>query len=176
MYVLTTKKSALSYRSIFEYIEQNLYHLEPSEIITDFEAGLRNALNTVYPNTVLRGCWFHYCAAIRKKNNELGLRTLIRSNSDAKFVEKSIMSLPLLSPKDILVGFEYIKNSVQGELLEHLKPLLSYVDSYWLKKQVKRLISIEYPCSIHVNMFVCIMLIMVIFYLCFPRIQKTQFQ
>lgn len=142
MYVLTTRKSESSYKSIFKYIEKNVYHLDPIEIITDFETGLRNALNAVYPNTVLRGCWFHYCKAIRQKNNELGLRTLIRNNPNARFVEKSIMSLPLLPSKDILIGFEYIKNSVHGELSKHLEPFLSYFKNYWLKIQVNKVISI----------------------------------
>lgn len=136
--MLTTKKSALSYRSIFNFIEHNVFQLKPKEIITDFEAGLRKALNEVYPNALLRGCWFHFCLNITKKCNELGLRSLIRKNPEAKFHEKAIMNLPLLPSDDTLYGFGHIKTLVrESDLSNQLEPLLSYVENYWLRKQVQ---------------------------------------
>lgn len=136
--MLTTRKSALSYRSIFNFIEQNVFQLKPKEIITDFETGLRNALNEVYPKTVLRGCWFHFCLNITKKCNELGLRSLIRKNHEAKFYEKAIKNLPLLPSDNILYGFDHIKTLVrESDLSNQLKPFLRYVESYWLRKQVQ---------------------------------------
>lgn len=135
--MLTTKKSALSYRSIFNFIE-NVFQLKPKEIMTDFETGLRKALNEVYPKALLRGCWFHFCLNIAKKCNELGLRSLIRRNHEAKFYEKTIKNLPLLPSDDILNGFDHIKKLVQeSDFSIQLESLLSYVESYWFQKQVQ---------------------------------------
>lgn len=35
-------------------------HLQVLSITTDFEVGLRNVLRGLYPNAVLKGCYFHY--------------------------------------------------------------------------------------------------------------------
>jgi len=38
----------------------------PETVVVDFEAALFNAVETVFPGVVLRGCYFHYMAAIKK--------------------------------------------------------------------------------------------------------------
>lgn len=45
------------YENIFDYIEKKIVHLRPKSIHTDYEAGLRAALRTVYGNAQLIGCW-----------------------------------------------------------------------------------------------------------------------
>lgn len=91
-----TKKTTECYMAIFNLIEKSVFKLEPSGIMTDFEAGLRSALRTCYPKAILRGCWYHYCAAVRKKMFKIGLHRELETNADARMLKQLVMSLPLL--------------------------------------------------------------------------------
>lgn len=66
-YVLMTNKTAECYTAVFNFIKNNIFDLKPAIIMTDWETGLRCAIRTCFPNSTLKGCWYHYCAALRKK-------------------------------------------------------------------------------------------------------------
>lgn len=57
-----SNKTANLYRKVFQYIEINVFELRPSRFMTDFEAGLRKAINECYPGVPL-----HFCAVVRRK-------------------------------------------------------------------------------------------------------------
>lgn len=139
-----TNKSANCYKEVFKYIETKLFKLEPVEIMTDFEAGLRNAIRTVYPKTTIRGCWFHYCSAIHKKCLQLGLHSLLETNPDAKLIRKEIMSLPLLPPPDIENGYKHIKNMAKEyDISSDFRKFFEYFEDYWLKQNKKNSLSVS---------------------------------
>lgn len=52
-----------SYVAVFETLK-NEFALSPSAVMSDYEASLRAAIKEVYPNTDLKGCWFHYAQVI----------------------------------------------------------------------------------------------------------------
>lgn len=37
---------------------------DPQSVLCDYETGLHNAIQTVWPSTTLRGCYFHYKQAL----------------------------------------------------------------------------------------------------------------
>lgn len=128
-----TKKTAECYTAVFQYIESNVFHLEPSEIMTDFETGLRKSIKHVYPDTNLRGCWFHYCKALRHKSQQLGLRPMLNSSPEAKVILKEIMSLPLLPADKILQGYLHVKKITEEYgISEDFENFFSYFESFWL--------------------------------------------
>lgn len=50
-------KKQQCYEAIFRYIETKIIEINPKSFHTDYEAGLRAALRTVYSNVQLKGCW-----------------------------------------------------------------------------------------------------------------------
>lgn len=133
-YCLTTRKTAKSYIALFEFIQKKLMLLIPAEIMTDFEEGLRLACKKTFKDFILRGCWFHFCSALRKRCNKLGMKKFVQLNPVAKFVLKALMSLPLLPAHQIVEGYESIKNFASKLNLLRFPELLQYFESYWLKK------------------------------------------
>lgn len=130
-----SNKTYACYNAVFKYIEKEIFHLEAAEFMTDFEGGLRKALAKVYPNTQIRGCWFHYCKAIRKKSRALGLESLQKKNVNASMISKELMSLPLLPSEKFTEGFEQIKRlTEEHELVNEYKGLFEYFENYWLKQ------------------------------------------
>lgn len=129
-----TRVSTDCYAAVFEYIESRLFKLEPSEFLTDFEMALRNAIRNRYPEAVLRGCWFHFCQALRRKSIRLGLHRLIKSDRDAKGAHRQLMCLPLLPNDNIIPGFDALMNEAKHlGIYRRMKDYFRYVRDYWLK-------------------------------------------
>lgn len=131
-----SKKSTDAYTAVFNYIEQK-FNLQPTSIITDFEAALRKSINICYPGADLRGCWFHYTRAIKKKILQLGLHSLVNSNPEARLIYNQILSLPLLPPEQFYEGYKFIKDKAkQFEFYQQLEPFFEYYESYWINQVV----------------------------------------
>ena len=70
VHILMTHKSRYSYETIFKSINQILeemninFSFNKSHIMTDFENTLRKAIITIYPDSFLEGCFFHYVKAL----------------------------------------------------------------------------------------------------------------
>lgn len=137
-FVLMDSKKTESYISVFKYIEENVFHLQPNQFITDWESGLRAALSTVYPNVPLKGCWYHYCSAVRRKARSLGMTDLLKSNTKAYLTYKRILCIPLLPADSIITGFSEIKATARKErLFGKFAELFKYFEDYWLNVNEK---------------------------------------
>lgn len=132
IYVLTTNRSSACYSAVFKYIEKYIFKLEPDEIITDFEGGLRNSINGCYTNAVLRGCWYHYCVKVRERFAKLRLKSLLKEDQNARFNKMALMHLPLLPVEKFHEDYAYIKSFTKSSgLSNELKRVFEYYD-YWL--------------------------------------------
>lgn len=128
-----TSKSADCYTAVFNYIKKNVFDLKPAIIMTDWEAGLRSANRTCFPTCILKGCWYHYCTALRKKVLRLGLYDELKSNANSRLIKKMMMSLPLLPPELFEEGYAHVKNFAhEHKLREKFKCFFAYYDRYWI--------------------------------------------
>lgn len=123
-----------AYAHVFQFIEENVFKLQPAEFITDFEAGMRKAINERWEGITLRGCWYHYSAALRKKMLKLGLSKLFEDSDDAKSIKKMMMSLPLLPSEKFTEGYNYVQQKAREfGLYEKFKTFFEYF-VYWLNQ------------------------------------------
>lgn len=56
VYCLMSRKTAACYTAVFKFIEKKLFQLDPKEMMTDFESGMRSAIRKYWPKVTLRGC------------------------------------------------------------------------------------------------------------------------
>lgn len=132
-----TRKTSVAYMAVFKFIEEKLFKLQPAEFMTDYEDGMRLAIRKRWGTVVIRGCWFHYCRAIWKKTRKLGMTKVLKQNSNAKVVLKSLMALALLPADRIEEGFRVIKTFANRKRLsQKLQKLFIYFEGYWLNSQV----------------------------------------
>lgn len=128
-----SNRSTEIYTAVFSYIQHKIFHLQPTQIMTDFEAALRKSIKECYPTAELKGCWFHYERALHNKALELGLHELLKTNPDARFILKELMCLPLLPTEYFREAYEsIIKKAIEYEISTRLEPLFKYFDSYWI--------------------------------------------
>lgn len=107
--------------------------LQPAEFMADFEAGLRKAINDYYPDALLRGCWYHYCAAIRRRLMTLQMYRIITEDEEGATIYRMMLCLPLLPPQYIYDGFKVVKSVARdNHLHKEFKKFFDYFEDFWM--------------------------------------------
>lgn len=137
-FVIMTRKTTECYSHVFRFIEEKaFFKLEPTEIITDFELGMRKAIRECYPAATLHGCWYHYNAALRKKMLQNGLHRLMEENPEAQMIKKMMMALPLLPSKHFEAGYSFIKQFADvANLFKQFEGFFAYFDDFWVNQVI----------------------------------------
>ena len=60
-FVLMKSKRNEMYVAGFTMMKTIMRGLNPQFIMSDYEASIHTAVETVFPMAEHRGCWFHYC-------------------------------------------------------------------------------------------------------------------
>lgn len=140
MYILMTKKSRAAYKHMFQFIDTNIFKFQASVWHTDYEAALRKALEFVFPNTSLKGCWFHYCQALRRNSGKIkNFGKLIKSNEECSKWYRTFLSLALVNPKQIEEMFLILKNNALEFSKKHrecLNIFIKYFEKQWMTKVI----------------------------------------
>ncbi|XP_031626897.1 uncharacterized protein LOC116343127 [Contarinia nasturtii] len=111
--------------------------------MTDYEDGMRLAIKKKWPKVTIRGCWFHMCRAVRRRCGNIGLFKLIKSNANARIIQNSLMSLPLLPADKIKEGYNSVKAFARKKkLFKRFNALFVYFEGYWLKQNERNTISV----------------------------------
>lgn len=127
-----TGKSQDLYERVFMYIEQ-IFKLQPTRFMTDFESGMRAAIKKCYPEAKLHGCWYHFCAALRRRLCSLQLLRVIANSEQARRIYRKMLSLPLLPEEHIESGYLLIKEEARQNKLHRLfKVFFDYFERFWL--------------------------------------------
>ncbi|CAF1547332.1 unnamed protein product [Didymodactylos carnosus] len=80
------------------YAAQKNIVLSLSSILIDFEKAAINAINDVFPQTLLKGCHFHYAQNVWNRVKKYGLVKSAKQENIRRQIA-NIISLPLV-PKD----------------------------------------------------------------------------
>ena len=59
-YILMTRKTIEAYHSAFNFLKEEI-PLNPSALMSDFEAAIQSSCEIVFPGIQVHGCLFHYC-------------------------------------------------------------------------------------------------------------------
>lgn len=128
-----TRRTTEIYADVFRFIEKRIFKLNPAEFITDFEAAMRKAIRRRYGKVVLRGCWYHYSAAIRKKMVKLGLLGLLKHNHRARSIKVMMQGLPLLPQEHFMQGYNHVKYlACRWNLFAKFKKFFHYFEQFWV--------------------------------------------
>jgi hypothetical protein len=61
---------------------QNNFFLTPQLVLMDFETAARNALKAVFPQLILKACFFHFTQCIWRKTQACGLAGQYRQDDN----------------------------------------------------------------------------------------------
>lgn len=126
-------KSETIYTHALQFIKVNLIDLKPTSFQSDFESALRNGVKNVYPNVIMKPCWFHYTQALRRYAYKIpNFKRYLNHNATAKRHFDKFFFLPLLKPADIVSAFEILKQKALSS--DIFKPFLIYFQKQWITK------------------------------------------
>lgn len=129
-----TDKRTDSYEMIFKYIEDNIFKFQAALFMADFEAGLRKAIMRYFPGVSIRGCWYHYSAAIRRRLMNLHMHRVITDDPVGWMIWRMFLSIPLLPQERILDGFNFIKKVArENHIFQEFKKFFRYFNDFWIK-------------------------------------------
>jgi MULE transposase domain len=114
-FCLLTSKTVLHYRTLLSHIKAHVLRktgqvLAPARIVIDFEAGLRSAVLAEFPQTIVSGCFFHYCSSLWRKVQKLGLSIPYRRDASLKKTIRMIMAIAFISPALVRFNFNLFQN------------------------------------------------------------------
>ena len=116
------------FKSIFEIITiENSKDLKLESYSTDFEVGLMNALEEVFPNKRKIGCFFHYTRALREKMKKLGLLTKEKLEKSKEILNEFFL-LPY-TIDDELTSLDNICNKYE----EYSISFINYFRNQWFR-------------------------------------------
>ncbi|CAI6350325.1 unnamed protein product [Macrosiphum euphorbiae] len=144
VHALLIGKTQQIYVELLHYI-RNVLPLcyDQLTIITDFEQGLINAVNLVFPESKHQGCYFHYCQAVIRyaRNKRSNLFQLFKADNNAARVLRMILALPYLPATqigDVLPSMEDGFNSIVEYVnqfpylaLQLNQFMFNYIWGYW---------------------------------------------
>lgn len=129
-----TNKSTEAYKAVFNYIEKNIFKLKATSFITDFEHGMRAAINVCYPNAVFHGYWYHFKAAVRRRCLQEGLYSMMAENPFGRRIYRMLLNLPLLPSESIEAGYNIIVDMARDKnLFKRFEHIFLYFQGYWLR-------------------------------------------
>lgn len=127
LYILLGDKTQATYQLAFNFLASKIT-THPRSILVDFEKGAINALKIAFPNTRIKGCYFHLTQSLWRKTATLGLSKNYKRNSDFAKAFGYLKCLAFLKPEDVVPGFEFIRTFAPAIC----KPLLDYFEKYYI--------------------------------------------
>ena len=142
LYCLLPAKDTAVYTLLFRLIcdKAREFGLEfrPDVVWVDYEAAITRSIRYVLRGTVIKGCYFHYCQALRRRYSREGLTNHVFHPGTVRTVVFRLMCLPFLPVEDIGPTFDIVSNPLGWDVLPHdvhlsLGRFVRYVQRMWIE-------------------------------------------
>lgn len=142
IYVIMKNKTENAYKDVFEFIKDvvlkcNKCFVAPAEVVMDFELAMRNAFKCVWPETVMRGCNFHFTQSLLRKAKKIPLLSNKMNEKHHHFhILKQFMRLSLLPLNLVKNGLNLLLNEIgKNKALDHDFAIFKdYFNEVWCKR------------------------------------------
>ena len=102
----------------------------PERVISDFEAGLLQAIDLQFPMARIQGCFYHFAQAIWRKVQNLGLQTTYQDEPDFKTFVSKMVALAFCDQRFIRVVWTGLKDTAPA--VDGVDDLVEYFERTWL--------------------------------------------
>uniref|UniRef100_A0A915DBI7 MULE transposase domain-containing protein n=1 Tax=Ditylenchus dipsaci TaxID=166011 RepID=A0A915DBI7_9BILA len=127
LYALLKNKSRPTYVKLFKMIREVWPQFRPASFSVDFELAAIQALQEVFPQSIIAGCFYHLMRNFKKclSNNNLVVRY---RDPEFSIQARMIMSLAFVPPLDVWNCFAQLEAYLPAEL----SPVMHYFSQYYV--------------------------------------------
>lgn len=131
---LMSRRKTRDYVAVFKRLKEVINgDLHVQGFVVDFEKGAWKAIRQEFPNTMIKGCAFHFNQAVWRMTQQLGLKTTYSKRGPEYRYTRSLMGLPFLPSADIRPAFDQLATRATSP---ELTQLVNYIDNTWLSSTV----------------------------------------
>lgn len=131
-YALLPDKLETTYKRLFELLKMKAHQynieLSPEIIQIDFEKAVINAVSQIFPNSSIRGCYFHFTQAIWRGVQRYGLINEYKESESIGRLVRRALGLPFLP----LSSIDDVWMRVIGECPPECQEFIDYVTSTYV--------------------------------------------
>ena len=135
-YIFMTRRRKMDYVAVFKkkLILITNFTGNPINLCTimcDFEVAFWSAwrfliLEDIFPNVILKGCYFHFTQAVFRKVMFFGLKGKYYNDPGTKHLCRKLMALPLLPVYEMIIEFQRLEDHVKTLNSPKIKKFLGY--------------------------------------------------
>ena len=102
-------------------------------VMSDFEKALRNSISLVWPEAKVQGCYFHYCQALWRYANKLGLKAEDHIDTTKVVIAllKILLSIPITAKRSY---YDSLKSLILSASANRTKELCTKFFAYYEKR------------------------------------------
>ncbi|CAF0860393.1 unnamed protein product [Brachionus calyciflorus] len=134
-YIFLESKDANTYIESLKQIRNNAFNRNLERVLSDFEITFLIRINTVFKDVEIKGCWFHYCQAIKRNLFSLGLKKRFVNDWNFRFWIRRILVLPLIQVEYLERAFKIIVKELPSNDPNFLE-FIRYFITQWLSGQM----------------------------------------
>lgn len=119
-------KNERTYEILFRMIKNQIPSWKPVKMTLDYEQAAMKGVQTVFPDTIVKGCYFHFCNTLFRKSKALDMKSRIQRRHVARCA--GLARLPLTFLKN---GYEYVMKRSPTD--EKSTIFNKYYQNKWMK-------------------------------------------
>lgn len=131
VYAIAREKSQQMYEQIFSTLKEKRPHLNPLSFTIDYERAAINAINRIFPNANVYGCYFHFGQCLWRKIQNLGLQAWYNDPANTNLI-KSIQALAFVPVPQVIESFQALLETIDDETDDVLGDFLTYFETTWI--------------------------------------------
>ena len=134
-------KTTEHYRKIFQIVKNKIqqdtgHHWEPAQVISDYERAIISAVETEFPNSTHKGCYFHFTQAVYRTIQKFGLSLCYKNDERMRMFSRYLMSTAFLPHSKVSECIlKLCETQMAREVFQEypaLADLLRYFHSTWI--------------------------------------------
>ena len=128
IYALLPDKREATYRRVIAGLLHARPNLQPQSVLVDYERAAVNALQNAFPQTNVKGCFFHLSQNIYRKVQSNGLQEQYGSDADVNLHIRMIAALAFVKEDEVEDAFETLQDNITPEVV----PILDYFEDVYI--------------------------------------------
>ena len=132
IYALLPNKTQINYTRLLREVSNVVNGASPTSVMMGFERAALNSFETVFPNSILSGCYFHLSSNVWKKRQDVGLQQRYNDDEEFSIHVRMIMSLAFVTVADVVNAFNDLTDEIEMQYNTDMDDLLNYFEDTYM--------------------------------------------